>query len=194
MKKRAVFLDRDGTLNVDVGYPRDFAQVTLFPWSAEAVRRINAAGFVAVVVTNQSGVGRGFFSEEELQTLHRRMIEALAAEGARLDAVYYCPQYDYAAEPRYRGGCTCRKPATGMAERASRDFGLDLASSFMIGDKIEDVQLGLAFGGTPILVRTGYGESSAVRIEALGLRAAAVVPHLLDAVAWLEEREQSLRA
>jgi D-glycero-D-manno-heptose 1,7-bisphosphate phosphatase len=194
MKKRAVFLDRDGTLNVDVGYPRDFAQITLFPWSAEAVRRINVAGFVAVVVTNQSGVGRGFFSEEELQTLHRRMVEALAADGARLDAVYYCPQYDYAAEPRYRGGCACRKPTPGMAEQASRDFGLDLAASYMIGDKIEDVQLGLAFGGTPILVRTGYGESSAVRLEALGLRAAAVVPHLLDAVAWLEERERSFRA
>ena len=148
MKKRAVFFDRDGTINVDVGYPRDFAQVTLFPWSAEAIRRINAAGFVALVVTNQSGVGRGFYSEEELQTLHRRMGAALAAQGARLDAFYYCPHYGYAADPRYRRGCACRKPAPGMAERASRDFGLDLASSYMIGDKVEDVQFGLAFGGT----------------------------------------------
>jgi len=194
MKKRAVFLDRDGTINVDVGYPRDFAQVTLFPWSAEAVRRINAAGFVAVVVTNQSGVGRGFYSEEELQTLHRRMGEALAARGARLEAFYYCPHYDYAADPRYRGGCACRKPAPGMAEQAARDFGLDLASSYMIGDKVEDVRLGLAFGGTPILVRTGFGEASAVRLEALGLRPAAIAANLLEAVAWLEDRERSLRA
>ncbi len=194
MKKRAVFLDRDGTINVDVGYPREFAQVTLFPWSAEAVRRINAAGFIAVVVTNQSGVGRGFYSEEELQTLHRRMGDALAARGARLDAFYYCPHYDFAADPRYRGGCACRKPAPGMAERASRDFGLDLASSYMIGDKVEDIQLGLAFGGTPILVRTGFGEASAVRLEALGPRPAAIAAHLLEAVAWLEKRERSTRA
>jgi D-glycero-D-manno-heptose 1,7-bisphosphate phosphatase len=194
MKKRAVFLDRDGTINVDVGYPRDFAQVTLFPWSAEAVRRINSAGFVTVLVTNQSGVGRGFYSEDELQTLHRRMGRALADQGARLDAVYYCPHYEFAADLRYRNGCGCRKPAPGMAERAAGDFGLDLAASYMIGDKVEDIQLGQAFGGTPILVRTGYGELSALRLEALGLRPAAVAAHLLEAVAWLEERERSLRA
>ena len=194
MKRPAVFLDRDGTINVDVGYPRDFAQVTLFPWSAEAVRRINAAGFVTVVVTNQSGVGRGFYSEAELQALHRAMGRALADQGARIDAFYYCPHYEFAADPRYRDGCGCRKPAPGMAEQAGRDFGLDLSSSYMIGDKVEDVQFGRAFGGTPILVRTGYGETSAIRLEALGLRPAAVAAHLLEAVAWLEARERSLRA
>lgn len=194
MKKRAVFLDRDGTINVDVGYPRDYAQVTLFPWSAEAVRRINAAGFVTVVVTNQSGVGRGFYSEAELQALHRGMERALAARGARVDAFYYCPHYEFAADPRYRDGCGCRKPAPGMAERAAREFGLDLDSSYMIGDKVEDIQFARAFGGTPILVRTGYGETSALRLEALGLRPATVAAHLLEAVAWLEERERSLRA
>ncbi len=193
MKKRAVFLDRDGTINVDVGYPRDFAQVTLFPWSAEAIRKINAAGFVTVVVTNQSGVGRGFYGEDELQTLHRRMTEALAAEGAGLDAVYYCPHYDYAADPRYRGGCACRKPRPGLAERAAAAFDLDLQASYVIGDKVEDVQFGLAFGAAPILVRTGYGERSAVRLAALGLRPAAVAPHLLEAVEWLLERERTRR-
>jgi D-glycero-D-manno-heptose 1,7-bisphosphate phosphatase len=194
MLRRAVFLDRDGTINVDVGYPRDFAQVTIFPWSATAIRRINAAGFAAVVVTNQSGVGRGFYSEAELQTLHRKMAAALAAQGARLDAFYYCPHYEFAAEPGYRGGCACRKPAPEMAERAAGDLGLDLSSSYMIGDKVEDVQLGRAFGGSPILVRTGYGEISVRRLEALGQRPAFIAAHLLEAVGWIGEREPAFRA
>jgi D-glycero-D-manno-heptose 1,7-bisphosphate phosphatase len=193
MKNRAVFLDRDGTINVDVGYPRDFAQVTIFPWSFEAIRRINAAGFITVVVTNQSGVGRGFYSEDELQTLHRGLAAALAAEGAVLNAVDYCPHYDFAADPRYRGACGCRKPRTDMAERAARRFDLDLAASYMIGDKVEDIQFGRSFGGTPILVRTGFGEISAARLEALGLAPAAVAPHLLEAVDWLLARETSRR-
>lgn len=194
MLRRAVFLDRDGTINVDVGYPRDFAQVTIFPWSAAAIRRINAAGFAVVVVTNQSGVGRGFYSESELQTLHREMAAALAAEGARLEAFYYCPHYEFAAEAAYRGSCGCRKPAAGMAERAARDLGLDLAASYMIGDKVEDVQLGRAFGGTPILVRTGYGEISVRRLEALGQKPAFIAAHLLEAVDWIGEREPAFRA
>jgi D-glycero-D-manno-heptose 1,7-bisphosphate phosphatase len=194
MLRRAVFLDRDGTINVDVGYPRDFAQVTIFPWSVTAIRRINAAGFAAVVVTNQSGVGRGFYSEAELQTLHRKMAAALAAQDARLDAFYYCPHYEFAAEPGYRGGCACRKPAPGMAERAAGDLGLDLSSSYMIGDKVEDVQLGRAFGGSPILVRTGYGEISVRRLEALGQRPAFTAAHLLEAVDWIGEREPAFRA
>lgn len=193
MKNRAVFLDRDGTINIDVGYPRDFSQVTIYPSGFEAIRRINEAGFRAVVVTNQSGVGRGFLSEDDLAALHKKMTAALAAGGARLDAIYYCPHYGQAADPRYRMDCDCRKPRPGMALRAALAFDLDLAASYMIGDKVEDVQFGLAAGATPILVRTGYGQASAVKLTGLGIRPAAVAAGILEAVAWLLERERAVR-
>jgi len=193
MKNRAVFLDRDGTINMDVGYPRDFSQVTIYPSSFEAIRRINEAGFRAVVVTNQSGIGRSFLSEADLAALHQKMTAALAAGGARLDAIYYCPHHDQAVDPRYRMECDCRKPRPGMALRAALAFDLDLAASYMIGDKVEDVRFGLAAGATPILVRTGYGEASAVTLAGLGIRPAAVVSGILEAVDWLLKRERASR-
>lgn len=193
MKNRALFLDRDGTINIDVGYPRDFSQVTIYPSSFEAIRKVNEAGFRVVVVTNQSGVGRGFLSEDDLASLHQKMTSALAAGGARLDAIYYCPHHDQAVDPRYRVECDCRKPRPGMALRAARAFDLDLAASYMIGDKVEDVQFGLAAGAAPILVRTGYGEASAVKLTGLGIHPAAVASGILEAVDWLLERESAAR-
>jgi D-glycero-D-manno-heptose 1,7-bisphosphate phosphatase len=193
MKKRAVFLDRDGTINVDVGYPRDFGQIAFFPGTIEAIRKINAAGFLAVVVSNQSGVGRGFFSEEDLRVLHDRLKDALAAGGARLDAIYYCPHYDQSADARYRGTCACRKPAPGLAERAARDLGVDPAASYMIGDKVEDIQFGRAIGAAAVLVRTGYGEGSVVRLRELRIEPAHVARGILEAVDWILEREAARR-
>ena len=193
MKKRAVFLDRDGTINVDVGYPKDFGQIAFFPGTIEAIRKINAAGFLVVVVSNQSGVGRGFFSEEELRVLHESLKGALAAGGARLDAIYYCPHFEQSAEARYRLACSCRKPAPGLADRAARELGVDPAVSYMIGDKVEDIQFGLSIGAAAVLVRTGYGEGSAVRLRELGIRPAHIASGILEAVDWILEREAALR-
>lgn len=192
-KRRAVFLDRDGTLNVDVGYPRDYGQVELYPGGVEAVRRINGSGLLALVVTNQSGIGRGLLTERELWEIHARMSESLRARKARVDGWYYCPHYEAAARAVFRKACNCRKPRPGMALQAARDFNLDLEASYMVGDKVEDVEFGRAFGATPVLVRTGYGERSLRAFESRPDRPAFVAADVLDAVRWILAREKDGR-
>jgi D-glycero-D-manno-heptose 1,7-bisphosphate phosphatase len=159
-KRRVVFLDRDGTLNRDVGYPGRFEQIHFFPGAAEAVRKINAAGFAAVVITHQTGVGRGYFTEDDLLDLHGRFEAAMAREGAHLDRIYYCPHDPGSRDPRYRPDCLCRKPLPGLITRAASDLDLDLDRSAMIGDKVDDILLGRAFGARSVLVLTGYGKAS----------------------------------
>ncbi|MDH4196466.1 MAG: HAD family hydrolase [Candidatus Aminicenantes bacterium] len=193
-KRRAVFIDRDGTLNEDVGYPGRPDQVRIFEASFEAVRRLNRAGFAAVVVTNQSGVGRGYFREEDVRTVHRALAEAMAARGAHLDAFYYCPHHVGSKDPAYALDCDCRKPRPGMGRRAAADLGLDLAASYMIGDKVEDIEFGTAVGAASILVLTGYGEQSRRRLTELGRAPAFVATDVLAAVDWILEREGRPRA
>jgi len=146
----AVFVDRDGTLIAERHYLSDPDQVELLPGVGEAVRRLNQAGVPVIVVTNQSGVARGYFGMDAVERVHQRMVELLAAEGAKLDDLYVCPHQ--AAD-----GCQCRKPATGMVEAAAAAWNIALAASFVIGDKPCDIDLGRAAGATSILVRTGYG-------------------------------------
>lgn len=193
MTKRAVFLDRDGTINVDVGYPSRYEQVKIYAFSFEAVRKINAAGFLTVVVTNQSGIGRGFLTEDDLRAIHARMAEEFLAHGARIDAFYFCPHYDLSEIPRYRLDCPCRKPKPEMALRAAADLGLDLSRSYMIGDKVEDVEFGLAAGAAPVLVRTGYGPSAEIRLRERAVSPAAVAGTLLEAVDWILEHDPERR-
>jgi D-glycero-D-manno-heptose 1,7-bisphosphate phosphatase len=160
VSRPAVFLDRDGTILDDTGYPSRFDQVRILPASFEAVRRLNEAGFPVIVVTNQSGIGRGFLKEDELVVLHRELAAAFADDGARLDAFYYCPHHSLAPDPRYRIVCSCRKPGPSLGLRAAADHGLDLRRSFMVGDKEDDVNFGRAIGATPVLVLTGYGREA----------------------------------
>ncbi len=188
--RRAVFLDRDGTLNEDVGYPRTYDQIHLFPSSFEAVRMINGLGLLALVVTNQSGVARGFLTEADLALLHKRLVEAFLARGARLDGIYYCPHFRSSAVPEYAIDCACRKPRPDMALRAKADFGLDLKGSYMIGDKVEDMEFGLNIGASPILVMTGYGEVSLETLRERGIRPAHIARDVLGAAAWIAGREK----
>jgi len=173
-----VFLDRDGTLNRDdEGYLADPDRVVLLPGAAEAVRSLNAAGIKAVVVTNQSGIGRGLISQEDLARIHERLIALLAAGGAMLDGIFVCPH-------RPEHGCACRKPGTELALRAARDLGVDPARSAMIGDQAADVALAHRLGGRAVLVLTGHG----TRTDAEW--ADAPRPHYIardvhDAVQWL---------
>jgi D-glycero-D-manno-heptose 1,7-bisphosphate phosphatase len=191
MSSKALFLDRDGTINVETGYPRDFSQIEIYPGSFEAIREARRAGFKIVVVTNQSGVGRGYLDEPALEKLHARLADALAAGGAPVDAIYYCPHHEQAGLGAYRTACECRKPAPGMALRAAREHDLDLGASYMIGDKVEDVRFGLAAGATPVLVRTGYGRDSESRLPGLDARPAHVADGIREAVAWILERERA---
>jgi D-glycero-D-manno-heptose 1,7-bisphosphate phosphatase len=182
---RAVFLDRDGTINEDVGYPSRIDQVRIYPFAFEALRKIKDAGFAAVVVTNQSGIGRGYLTEDDLAAIHRHIAAEFAARGARIDAFYYCPHYEFSDLPGYGGLCACRKPEPEMGRRAAADLNLDLERSYMIGDKVEDVRFGLAIGAKPVLVRTGYGAASERRLPELGIAPAAVADDLRAAVDWI---------
>lgn len=192
MKKRAVFLDRDGTINRDVGYPNSFSMVEIYPYSFAAVRRLNEAGFLAVIVTNQSGIGRGFIEEKNLQDIHRKMRLVFAQKKARFDGIYYCPHYEKAEVPEYRKDCSCRKPNPGMALQAARDLNIDILKSYMIGDKVEDILFGVNIHATPILLLTGFGRKSLLKLREKGIEPAHVAETLLDAVDWILERENAV--
>lgn len=151
MLRPAVFLDRDGTITEEVGYLNHISRFRMLSGVAVAIRRLNEAQMPVVVVTNQSGVGRGYFPESLVREVHERMISELAAEGARLDGVYYCPHVG-------ADGCQCRKPRTGMLERAAAELRLDLKKSFVVGDRGGDVELARRAGSRSVFVRTGFGE------------------------------------
>jgi D-glycero-D-manno-heptose 1,7-bisphosphate phosphatase len=146
----AVFLDRDGTIAEEVGYLNHASRFRMFPFAAAAIRRLNSAGLPVIVVTNQSGVGRGYFPESLVHTVHELMAQQLATAGAHLDAIYYCPHTS-------ADGCDCRKPKPGLLQRAAREHSLDLGASFVVGDRYGDVELGQRAGCSGVLVRTGYG-------------------------------------
>ncbi len=190
MKRKAVFLDRDGTLNADPGYPSQYEQIAAYPESFEAVRKLNGAGLLAVVVTNQSAVGRGLLTEEDLNDIHARLSASFARHDARLDAIYFCPHYAQSAEPRYRKECDCRKPNPGLALRAAADLGFDLAGSYMIGDKAEDIIFGMNIRAVPVLVLTGSGRESLAKLRDQGLEPAYVAETILQATDWILDREK----
>lgn len=147
----AVFPDRDGTIAEEVGYLNHPSRFRMFPFAAAAIRRLNDAGFPVVVVTNQSGVGRGYFPDSLVHSVNELMKRELAAAGARIDAIYYCPHTS-------ADHCDCRKPKTGLLERAAREHSLDLSRSFVVGDRYGDIELARNVRARGILVRTGYGE------------------------------------
>jgi len=185
--KPAVFLDRDGTLIEEVGYLDRLDRLMFFPWSIDAVRLLNRAGYLVVVVTNQAGVARGFFEESFLGEAHRHIDATMAAGDARIDGYYYCPHHPEASVAAYRQMCNCRKPSPGMLRQAEQDLGIDLHRSFVIGDRWHDVQLAQTVGATGILVRTGYGQTEERRPKE-NVRAAAVVDNLIEAVGWMLRR------
>lgn len=148
--RRAVFLDRDGTLCEEVGYLNHISRLHIFPFAVAAVRRLNDAGFPVIVVTNQSGVARGFFPESLIEEVHERIQHDLAVSGARIDGFYACPH-------RSADACDCRKPRTGLLERAAHDHRLQLRGSWVVGDRGVDVELAHNAGCRGVLVITGYG-------------------------------------
>ncbi len=180
----AIFLDRDGTLNEDVGYVDRLERLTLYPWSLDAVRLLRRAGYAIVVVTNQDGVARGFVAESFVEEIRRVIDGRLAALGERLDGHYYCPHEPHAPVPAYRRVCDCRKPLPGLVHRAARELGLDVGRSVVIGDKWSDVSLARAAGARGVLVRTGYGRTQEQAPPA-DLRADAVAETLMDAASWV---------
>ncbi len=190
MPRRAIIMDRDGTVCEEVGYVNHVDRVRLLPRSAEAIRRANAAGFQTVVVTNQAGVARGYFPESLISEVHDRIRELLAAERARVDGIYYCPHHPDVGPPEYRKDCDCRKPRPGLLLRASDEMGIDLRASYLIGDSIRDVESGHRVGATTVLVLTGYGKGELEhRSDGWNVRPDHVAADLLEAVEWILARE-----
>jgi D-glycero-D-manno-heptose 1,7-bisphosphate phosphatase len=155
MKRPAVFIDRDGTISEEVGYVNHPSRFRLFPYASEAIRILNDNGWLAIVITNQAGVARGYFSEDVIVSVHDQLRKDL--EGAQLDGIYYCAHHPTVGEPPYRFDCDCRKPKTGLIDRAGNDFEIDLPASWMIGDRYGDVELARNAGLHSAFVLSGYG-------------------------------------
>jgi D-glycero-D-manno-heptose 1,7-bisphosphate phosphatase len=184
MGQSAVFLDRDGTLIEEVGYLDRPERVALFPWSVDAIRALNRAGVRVVIVSNQSGVARGFFSEATVDAVHQRIQELLVAGGATIDAYYYCPHHPDGKVAAYTRPCDCRKPARGLVDRAMREFDVNPGRSFAVGDRWLDVALARTVGARGVLVRTGYGLSEEAKPPE-GLKADLIADNLMGAVSWI---------
>jgi D-glycero-D-manno-heptose 1,7-bisphosphate phosphatase len=175
----AVFLDRDGTILDELGYLNHASRFRMLPGVAAAIARLNEARYPVIVVSNQSGVGRGYFPENVVTQVNGLMERALAKEGAKLTAIYYCPHAS--AEE-----CDCRKPKPGMAKRAAKDYRIDLTRSYFVGDRRSDIELGHDVGGKSILVRTGYGEGEfAWHVANWTRKPDFVADDLTEAVAWI---------
>jgi D-glycero-D-manno-heptose 1,7-bisphosphate phosphatase len=181
----AIFIDRDGTLTKEVGYVNHPARLQLLPRAGEAIRRLNAAGVAAVVVTNQAGVARGYFSESVLHAVNESLRAQLARVGARLDGLYACLHHPSEGEAPYRVQCECRKPKPGLLLRAAGELGLDLARSTMVGDKASDLVPARTVGANAVLVLTGYGRGEwEYQRERFEVQPDHVAADLLDAVDW----------
>jgi D-glycero-D-manno-heptose 1,7-bisphosphate phosphatase len=182
----AVFADRDGTLTEEVGYVNHPGRLRLLPRSAEAIRRLNQAGVAAVVVTNQAGIARGYFSEEVLHAVNRTLVSRLREAGAELDGLYVCPHHPTEGVPPWRTDCDCRKPKPGLLLRAAEELGLDLHASTFISDKASDLAVAPAVGARAVLVLTGYGLGEwEYRRETFPVKPDHVAGDLLDAVEWV---------
>lgn len=156
MHKPAVFLDRDGTLNIDKGYVHRIEDWEWIPGAIDAIVALKKAGFLVIVITNQAGIARGYYDETDMNNLHTMINEELKEHGTTIDGFYHCPHHPEFGAIR---ACECRKPMPGLIDQAKQDFGIDLCRSWLVGDKVSDIQAGLAAGVKSILVQTGYGSA-----------------------------------
>jgi D-glycero-D-manno-heptose 1,7-bisphosphate phosphatase len=184
-RRPAVFLDRDGTMVHDVGYLSRREDLRWYPFTIDAIRLLNRAGFLVFGVTNQGGIALGFATETFVNQTHEEMSAYAAAGGARIDGWFFCPHHPLAREARLKIDCDCRKPRPGMIREAEKRFEIDLPHSFVVGDKLADVGLAASVGARGILVRTGYGAAELVRHGGDIPGAAYVAEELMDATSWI---------
>lgn len=183
-KNWAVFLDRDGTINEEVNYLGDPAQLKLTPGAAKAIHLLNSHNIPVIVVTNQAGIARGYFNEAQMHLVHQALDLMLAPVNAKIDAYYFCPHHPTAGIGKYKTNCACRKPEPGMLHQAAQDLHLDLSKSYLVGDKLTDIQAGNHAGCQTVLVKTGYGtEESKIKQDEIEID--RISPDLLDAIDWI---------
>jgi len=159
--RKAVFLDRDGTLNVEKDYLHRIEDFEFIPGAPEAIKKLKDAGFLVIVITNQSGVGRGYYTLQDVDRLHEHIQKKLSEAGTAIDAFYVCPHHPTEGVSEYKKDCDCRKGKPGMLLQAAQDFNIDLSRSYMVGDKEADIEAGEKAGCRSIMVLTGYGEEAA---------------------------------
>lgn len=182
----AVFLDRDGTINEQMGYINHISRFHLLPGVGEAIRCLNQNRIPVVVVSNQSGLARGYFPESLLGEIHEKMIRLLAEQDASLDGIYFCPHHPEAKKPELRLACECRKPKPGLLFRAARELNLDLAGSYLVGDRWSDLKTAVNCGAAPVLVLTGYGRGDLAYIGPQEeVQPVFVADDLSQAVQWI---------
>ena len=176
----AVFLDRDGTINQDTGYIDSPERLFIIDGAASAIKRLNSKGFRVVVITNQSGVGRGYFTKEAADSVNKKLEEIPKREGAHLDGIYYCPHHP-------DDNCECRKPRIGLLEKAKNDLAIDFKKSYVIGDKGSDIEIAQSIGGKGILVLIGSGKDEKQKLDH---EPSYIATDLKDAVEWIIKDRQ----
>ncbi len=190
-KDWAVFLDRDGTINEEVNYLSDPSLLKLTQGAAKAIHLLNSHSIPVIVVTNQAGIARGYFTEAQMHLVHHALDLILAADNARIDTYYFCPHHPTAGIGEYKITCSCRKPEPGMLYQAAQDLHLDLSKSYLVGDKLTDIQAGNLAGCKTVLVQTGYGTEES-KIKQDKIKPNQIVPGLLDAIDWiLSQKDRS---
>lgn len=191
MKRPAVFIDRDGTINEQMGYVNHISRFVLLPGTAEGIRLLNRHQYLAIIVSNQSGVARGYFPMELIERVHAHMKNLLAKEGANIDGIFFCPHYPRGIVPEYSVECDCRKPRTGLVQRACEEFDIDMKNSYVIGDRCSDIELAERSNLQGIMVTTGYGLGDIEYVlPHKTFKPRHIAKDLLHGVRWIIEREE----
>ena len=191
MKKRAVFIDRDGTINEQLGYINHLSRFVILPGVSEAVRLLNKNNWWAIIVSNQGGVARGYYPIELVEEIHAFLKSSLKEQGATIDGIFFCPHHPAGILPEYSSECDCRKPETGLIDRAREVFDIDMSSSYVVGDRHVDIELASRLNLKGVLVKTGYGLGEIEYIiPEKRLKPHHVAEDLLDAVKWILNEER----
>lgn len=188
--KPVVFLDRDGTINYDAGYINDPVNFVMYPFAAQSVKMLNDAGFLVIVITNQSGLARGFFNLDTMNKIHEKMNNQFEKQGAYIDDIFYCPHDPNAKVVEFKSVCSCRKPETGLLDMAIEKHPIDINRMYIIGDKYSDMMAGYKKGCKTIMVKTGYGKGDLLnKSDKWEVQPDAVADNLLDAVRLILRHE-----
>ncbi len=191
MRAIGVFLDRDGTINEEVGYVNHIDRFVILPGAVEAINELNRFGLKVILVSNQSGIARGYFPEKLLKEVQKKLCSAVEAAGGHLDGIYYCPHHPAEGNPPYRKDCHCRKPKIGMLQKASDELEIDLGRSYVVGDRLNDLKLAKNAGSKGILVLTGYGKGEWEYLREKGPTPWKVAKDILEAVHLILEDVRS---
>ena len=191
MKKPAVFMDRDGTINEQMGYVNHVNRFKILPGVPQAIRLLNRHGFLALVISNQSGVARGYYPLDLVKTLHHLLLTRVKEKKGNIDGIFFCPHHPGGSVPEFSRDCNCRKPKTGLIEQACNSFEIDLQRSFVVGDMCTDIELAHRAGLSGVLVKTGYGLGEIEYIlPQKTTKPAHIAEDLLDAVRWILGRRE----